>query len=184
VNPDPTNLDRKNTDLANINPREAEHERARLMVVLLSPASAGPEEFSQAEQSWLAAHLESCPPCQAFAENAREAVRSLRATPVTATGHLVSATQMRVRQRAAELHRQRERFWVVCACCAAVTLCSAASAAVTWFGFARMGQQTLLAAPLWQLGFVVLYFTPAVVAGLVLLARGTHMSDHFGSLQG
>ena len=184
MNTDDKNADRPNIGLTNLDHREADHDRARLMVALLSPASSSPEEFSQAEQSWLAAHLESCPPCQAFAENAREAVRSLRATPVTATGHLVSATQMRVRQRAAELHRQRERFWVVCACCAAVTLCSAASAAVTWFGFARMGQQTLLAAPLWQLGFVVLYFTPAVVAGLVLLARGTHMSDHFGSLQG
>jgi hypothetical protein len=184
VNPDPTNLDRKNTDLANINPREAEHERARLMVVLLSPASAGPEEFSQAEQSWLAAHLESCQSCRAFAENAREAVRSLRATPVTATGHLVSVTQMRVHQRAAELQHQRERFWVVCACCAAVTFCSAATTAVASLGLAWMGQQARLASPLWEGAFIVLYFMPAVGAGLVLLARGTHMPDHSRSFQG
>lgn len=184
MNTDRTNTDRTNIDLTNVDPREAEHERARLMVALLSPASSGPEEFSQAEQSWLAAHLESCRPCRAFAENAREAVRSLRATPVAATGHLVSATQMRVRQRAAELQIQRERLWVVCACCAAVTLCSAATAAVGWLGFAWMGQQARVAAPLWEGGFIVFYFMPAVGAGLVLLAHGIHMSDHPGFLTG
>ena len=49
-----------NTDFMNSDP----HERARLMIAL-----CGPEDVSNREQSWLAAHLESCPSCREFAES-------------------------------------------------------------------------------------------------------------------
>jgi hypothetical protein len=154
------------------------HERARLRIAL-----SGPEGFSNAEQSWLAVHLESCPPCREFAENSRETIRSLRAIPITAGGSLVSTTQMRVRQRAEELQRQQERLWVVCACCAAVTLCTGVTTAVLWRGFAWMGQQARFSAPVWEGGFVVFCLMPAVLAGILLLARGTFLADHNGSYQ-
>jgi hypothetical protein len=163
------NADRMNSD---------PHERARLMIAL-----SGPERLTNAEQSWLAVHLESCPPCREFAENSRETIRSLRGIPITASGRLVSTTQMRVRQRAGELQRQQERLWVICACCAAVTLSTVVTTAVLWRGFAWMGQQARLSAPVWGGGFVVFYLMPAVMAGILLLARGTFLADHNGSYQ-
>ena len=154
------------------------HERARLLIALSSP-----EKVSNPEQSWLAAHLESCPSCRGSAENTGETIRSLRGIPITADAGLVSTTRMRVRQRALELKRQQERFWVICACCAAVTLCSAVTTAVLWRGFAWIGQRARFPAPVWEGGFVVIYLTPAVLVGILLLARGTFLADHNGSYQ-
>ena len=152
------------------------HERARLMVAL-----SGSERLSIAEQSWLAAHLESCSPCRDFQENSHATVRLLRGIPITAGKRLVSATQMRVRRRAEELRRQHERLWVICACCAAVTLSTAVTTAVLWRGFAWIGQQARLSSPVWEGGFVVFWLMPAVLAGIFLLARGTFLADHNGT---
>lgn len=159
------------------------HERARLLIALSGGERSGSEEFSVADvsnsdRSWLAVHLESCPQCREFALTSEDTIRSLRGVPFAASGSLVSRTQMRVRQRAEELQRQQERLWVVCACCAAVTLCTAVTTALLWRGFAWMGQQARFSAPVWESGFAVFYLTPAVLVGILLLARGTYLADH------
>ena len=164
-----------NADLANNDP----HERARMLIAL-----SGPEGVSNEQHSWLAAHLESCPECRGFSENARETIHALRATPITAGAHLVSATQMRVRQRALELQRQQERVWVVSVCCAAVTLCAVFTTAVFWFGFGWLGEQMRCSPPLWQASFALFSIMPAVLTAILLLARGTHLADRNGASQG
>jgi anti-sigma factor RsiW len=143
-------------------------------------ALSGLDEVSPTEQSWLAAHLASCPACREFAENSRATIHALRGIPITASRSLVSATQMRVRQRAADLHRQQERLWMVCACCAAVTICSAATTLAMWHGLGWIAQQLQirLSPPLLEYGFLVFSWLPAVLAGMFLLARGTFLADH------
>ena len=164
------------------------HERAR-MIIALSDAVSG------ADQTWLAAHLESCASCREFADSTGETIRSLRAMPVMASAGLVSTTQARVRQRAQELRRRRERLHVILVCSAAVTLCTAVSTALLWRGFAwlsewagqQLGQQWMSQAgmsAIWEIGFVALCLMPTIVAGVVLLARGTYMADHNGTFQG
>jgi hypothetical protein len=163
------------------------HERARMMIALSAPegfSDAGlGEGLSHDERVWVAGHLESCARCREFAENSREAVLGLRRHGVTASGSLISQTQVRVRQRAEELKRQQERLWVVSACCAAVALGTTVSTAVLWRGFEWMGQQARLSLMLWACGFVLLSLMPSVLAGIVLLARGTYFSDHEASHQ-
>lgn len=167
------------------------HQRARTMIALSLPeglTGAGlAEELSHDERAWLAGHLQSCALCREFAENSREVVRAMRGRGITASGNLVSVTQMRVRQRAEELRRQQEHMWVVCACCVAVTLGATVSTAVLWRGFEwlqpLMVRQASLPLPLWACGFVLLSFMPSVLAGIVLLARGTYFSDHRGTYQ-
>jgi hypothetical protein len=154
------------------------HERARMLIAL-----SGPEQPSGAEQSWLAAHLGSCPACRDFAESSREAILSLRGIPGAASRSLVSATQLRVRRRAAELQRGQERLWMVCACCAAVTLSTTVTSTLLWRAFSWIGRQAQLSAPVWEGLFVVFCLMPAVVAGMVMLARGTFLADHLGSIQ-
>ncbi len=163
-----------NIDLMNSDP----HECARLLIAL-----SGPENVSNPEQSWLAAHLESCPSCREFSASTGQTIRSLRGVPITASARLISTTQMRVRQRALELQHQQERFWVICACCAAVTLCSAVTTALLWRGFAWMGQHASFPTPVWEGGFVVIYLMPAVLVGILLLSRGTFLADHDRSYQ-
>jgi hypothetical protein len=46
-----------------------------------------------------------------------------------------------------------------------------------------MGQQAQLPGPVWQIGLLALGLMPAIVAGILLLARGTYLADRNGSLQ-
>jgi predicted anti-sigma-YlaC factor YlaD len=156
-----------------------EHERARMLIAL-----SGPEALAPADQTWLSTHLGTCVSCRAFADNARETIHALRAIPVAADRSLVSTTQARVRRRALELQRQRERLWLVSISCVAVTLCALLTSVVLWRGFAWFGQRAQLNSSIWQIGFLVFCVTPALVVGVILLARGTHLSDHSGSYQG
>jgi predicted anti-sigma-YlaC factor YlaD len=142
------------------------------------------EALSDAQQAWLRGHFDECEACRHYAEAANAVVRTLRSLPVAADSRLVRATQMRVRQRALELQRQQERLWVICVCCIAVTLGTAFTTAVLWRGLAWMGQQARLSAAVWQIGLVALGLMPAIVAGILLLARGTYLADHKGSFQG
>jgi predicted anti-sigma-YlaC factor YlaD len=162
------------------------HERARMLIAL-----SGPQEISTRDQSWLAAHLDSCASCREFAERTRETIRALRASPVMASANLVSATRARVRQRSQELHRRQERLRVIWVCSAAVTVCTAVNTLLLWRGVAWAidqwaNQQWLpsgLSAPLWMTVFLVFCFMPALVTGILLLARGTYFTDHTGSYQ-
>jgi hypothetical protein len=163
-----------NVDLMNSDP----HERARVMIALSGAEAASNARALRDDEMWLASHLEACVSCREFAENSWAAIGSLRGMPITAGGRLVSTTQLRVRQRAQELQRQQERFWVMCICCAAVTFSTVLTTAVLWRGFAWLGGQARLSAPVWQGGFAVFYLMPAVLAGILLLARGTFLADH------
>jgi hypothetical protein len=155
------------------------HERARNLIAL-----AGPEALSGADQAWLAAHVEECASCRAFAENARETIHALRAIPIAAERSLVSKTQMRVRRRALELQRQRERLWLVSVSCTAVTLSALVGTVALWRGFEWLGARAQLASAVWQVGFLVFCVMPALVAAILLLAKDRHLPDHTGSYQG
>jgi uncharacterized membrane protein len=160
-------------------PVRDEHDRARTLIVL-----AGPEALSLSDQTWLAAHVEACAPCRAFAENARQTVHALRAIPIAAERSLVSTTQMMVRRRALEIQRQRERMWLVSIGCIAVTVSALISAFVLWRGFEWLGERADLAPAIWQVGFLVFCLMPALIVGILLLARDAHLANHTGSYQG
>ncbi len=157
------------------------HERARQRIALAGSFSG---DDPRSPDPWLEAHLQTCDPCRVFAENARQTILALRAIPIAAGQSLVSTTQMRVRQRALELRRQRERLWLVSVSCTAVTVCALVSALALWRGFAWVGSLAGLQPLLWQAGFVVFCITPSLVAGVVLLSRGTYLADHTGSYRG
>ena len=155
------------------------HERARMLVAL-----SGPDGISAEEQGWLASHLDSCASCRDFADHSRETIRTLRAFSVTAGSSLVTTTQRRVRQRAMEMQRQQERLWIIWVCCLAVTIGTAFTTALLWGGLTWLGQQARLHDPVWQIGLISLGLLPAILTGIVLLARGTYMADHNGTFSG
>jgi predicted anti-sigma-YlaC factor YlaD len=149
------------------------HDEARELIAL-----AGAEELSEAEQSWLRAHLEECTACRDYAEAAGKVVRALRSVPVAADSRLVRATQMRVRFHASRLRETRERMWLVGIACLGVGLSTALTAPLLWRLFAWMGEWAGISSPVWQAGFVFFWIAPALVVSVLLLARGTHLAIH------
>jgi predicted anti-sigma-YlaC factor YlaD len=154
------------------------HNEARELIAL-----GGAKDLSDAQQGWLNAHLAECAGCRDYAEAAGRTVAALRSLPLAAGSRLVRDTQMRVRHRAMELQHQQERLWVICACCVAVTVGTAFTTVVLWRGFEWVNRQVQLPGPVWQVGLVALSLMPAILAGILMLARGTYLAHENESLQ-
>ena len=150
-----------------------DHERARMLLALGETDGAG-------ESAWLTGHLEQCEACRVFSQESTEVIGALRSIPVAASRSLVTTTQARVRQRARELQRRRERLWLVAVSCTLVTLTAILTNVVCWRGFEWLVEHSQVSAALWPLAFVGLWIVPALGASVLLLAHGTHLADHEG----
>lgn len=144
------------------------HDEARQLIAL-------GEALSDAQQTRLRAHLNDCESCRHYAEAANEVVRTLRSLPLAADARLVRATQTRVRFHAARLRETRERMWLVGLACLGVGLSATLTVPLAWRLFAWMGQWAGVSNWVWQSGFAFFWIAPALVASLLLLARGTHL---------
>jgi predicted anti-sigma-YlaC factor YlaD len=140
--------------------------------------SALGEGLSDAQQSWLRAHLDECEPCRHYAEAANGVVRALRSLPLAADSRLVRATQMRVRFHASRLRETRERLWLVAMACLGVGLSATLTIPILWRLFAWMGEWTGVSMVVWQSGFLFFFIAPALVVSVLLLARGTHTTNN------
>ena len=153
------------------------HERARQLV-------AWSDIASQSEQLWLRTHLRDCEACREYAQRTERLVQSLRTVPIAANRALVRATQARVRLRAEELKRRRERLWLVWMSCVLVGLTAAITTPLLWSGFAWLGRWAGVSNPVWQFGFVMFWIAPTIAGSILFLAHGTHLADHNGRTQG
>ncbi|MGD0823975.1 MAG: hypothetical protein ABR908_05295 [Terriglobales bacterium] len=156
-----------------------DHERARQMLAL-----GDATDLSGAGRAWLESHLQACESCRAFGQDAGDVVRALRAVPVAADRSLVATTQMRVRLRARELQQREERMWLVGVSCVLVTLTAGLTNLACWRGFTWLVERTHIPAATWPVALVALWIVPALTAGVLLLARGTHLADHNRRTQG
>ena len=144
------------------------HNEARELIAL-------GDVLSDAQEIWLRSHLEDCASCRDHADATAQIIRGLRSVPVTADARLVRATQMRVRFHAARLRETRERMWLVAMACLGVGLSAALTLPLLWRLFAWIGEQAGLPTLVWQTGFLLFFIAPALVAGVLMLGRGTHV---------
>jgi predicted anti-sigma-YlaC factor YlaD len=147
------------------------HDEARQLIVL-------GDGLTDAQQTWLRAHLEECEACRDYAEAANGVVRSLRSLPMAADSRLVRTTQMRVRFHASRLREARERMWLVGMACLGVGLSATLTVPLLWRLFAWMGESAGVSRWVWQAGFAFCWIAPALVVSALLLARGTHLTDN------
>ena len=147
------------------------HDEARELIAL-------GEGLPDSQQVWLRAHLGECEACRNYAEAVNGAVQALRSQPLAADSRLVRATQMRVRFHASRLREARERMWVVGMACLGVGLSATVTVPFLWRLFAWMGERAGVSTPVWQAGFLFFFIVPSLVAGVLLLARGTHLASH------
>lgn len=146
------------------------HDEARKLIAV-------GEDLTEAQRDMLRAHLGECEDCRGYSEAAARTVRALRSVAVAADSRLVRATQMRVRFHASRMRETRQRMWFVGVACLGVGLSAAMTAPLLWQLFAWMGELAGVSNPVWQAGFVFFWIVPALVVGVVLMARGTHLTD-------
>ena len=144
----------------------SDHDRARELVL-----ARDVEGISSGEAVWLVTHLESCAECSGFAEGLALAECAMRSIPVTAPVSLVSATQTRVRQRAAELRDHQTRTFLIGISFCLGLLWSAGSAFVGLKLSSWLADKIHVAPWLIATGFVVFWLTPAVAIAIGLLAH-------------
>jgi anti-sigma factor RsiW len=130
------------------------------------------EGLSELERSELIAHLAACERCSAKANETSQALAALRSVPIEIPRDLAARTQWRVRMRAEEL-REREPanrlLWVLTFLSWALGV---ASAPLVWRGFAWFGEWAGLPKPVWEIGVVLWWAVPALIAaGVVLMER-------------
>jgi len=147
------------------------HDEARELIAL-------GDGLSGAQQAWLRAHLDECEACRHYAEAANRVVRTLRSLPLAADSRLVRATQMRVRFHASRLREMRERLWLVGMACLGVGLSATLTVPLLWQLFAWMGEWAGVSTLVWQTGFMFFFIAPALVVSVLLLARGTHLTNN------
>jgi predicted anti-sigma-YlaC factor YlaD len=147
------------------------HEKARELIAL-------GEGLPDAQQTWLRVHLDECEACRRYADGVSGMVRTLRSAPIAADARLVRATQMRVRFHASRLRETRERMWLVAMACLGVGLSATLSVPFLWRLFAWMGERAGVPTLVWQTGFMFFFIVPALVVSVLLLARGTHITNN------
>jgi anti-sigma factor RsiW len=146
------------------------HDEARELIAL-------GEGLPEAQQARLRAHLDECEACRHYGEAANGVVRALRSLPIAADSRLVHATQMRVRFHASRLRETRERMWLVGMACLGVGLSATLTVPFLWRLFAWMGERAGVSTLVWQTGFVFFFIVPALAVSVLLLARGTHLTN-------
>jgi hypothetical protein len=139
------------------------HERARRLLV-----AAEVEGVSTNDARWLSEHLEACAACSSEAAALRSAIQSLRTLSATAGADVIRRASLAVEHRAAELRQERERaasLWIVAV---ASIVWAVTTTPFVWSLFAQLGHELAVPDMLWQLGFVLWWFSPATVLAALM----------------
>ena len=130
----------------------------------------GPEEIAGGDAAWLASHLEMCSECAGYAGDFDETGRLLQTVAITASAWLVSATQMKVRERALSMQEQQSRVVLIAISFCLGAMSSAISAWLWWRFGAWVAERFGLSPAIVQPGIMVFLVLPAVVIAVVMLA--------------
>ena len=153
------------------------HQQAHEWIALTGVDGLG---LDDAQQSQLQMHLRECELCRQYADATSQVVRSLCSVPMAATPVLVRRTQARVRQHAQLLRQQRERLWMVGIACAGIGFSASVTIPIMWKIFSWLGAWAGVSSPVWETGFTVFVIAPALLVSVLLLIRGTRLTDNPG----
>jgi len=144
------------------------HQRAQRL-----QAESLVEGIAATDQAWLGQHLRECADCAREAAATQEALQALRGVPVAVPRDLVARTQLRVRlraQEAGESSRGNMLLWIITG---ASWLLGVLSAPLVWRGFAWVGGQFGVPKLVLEMGFVLWWTVPALLAVVAVLYQRT-----------
>ena len=144
------------------------HQRAQRLL-----AESLVEGIATPDQIWLGQHLRDCADCAREAAATQELLQALRGVPVAVPRDLVARTQLRVRLRAQEANESSRSGLLLWLITAASWLLGVLSAPLVWRGFAWFGGQFGVPRLALEMGFVLWWTVPALLAvAAVLYQRG------------
>jgi len=158
---------------------ETLHQRAQRLL-----AESLVEGIAATDQSWLVQHLRECADCSREAAAAQDALQAIRRVPVSVPRDLVARTQMRVRlraQEAGESSRANMLLWVITG---ASWLLGVVSAPLIWRGFAWFGGHFGVPRLALEMGFVLWWTVPALLAVAAVLYQRTVAQNLTGPREG
>ena len=134
--------------------------------MLIAPGT----ELNESDSRFLESHIASCLSCQERSNPIDSAVHQMRSAVVYADPVMVRATQMRVRERAAEMRRQQESMRPLWISSALALGWAVLSMPLLWQGFAWLGHTVHMPDIVWQSGFGIMALTPLMAVGTVGVA--------------
>jgi len=140
------------------------HERAQRLL-----AESVVEGLRPADEIWLREHLAECTGCGLQAAATQNVLHALRTVPVNVPRDLAARTQLRVRLRAQETSTAGSGSFWLWAVTAASWLLGVFSAPLVWRGFAWLGSNFGVPKLALELGFVMWWAVPALVAVAAVL---------------
>lgn len=161
------------------------HQRAQQLF-----AQSLVEGLNAAEQTLLEGHLRECPNCAQQTVATRELLSALRNVPVATPSDLAARTQLRVHLRAQEFAQTSNSGLLLWIITAASWLLGVLSAPLVWRGFAWLGAEFHVPKTVLQLGFVLWWTVPALVAVAAVLHQraaaqtGVSVPHNLGSTRG
>ncbi|HET7442828.1 MAG TPA: zf-HC2 domain-containing protein [Terriglobales bacterium] len=150
---------------------QSSHDEVRKLI------ATSADDLSEAQQALLQSHLQDCGPCRDYAAATAEIVRAVRGVPLAADPWLVRNTQARVRARAFALRQRQQWLTLVALACPFVGLSATITTPLVWRAFQWIGTYAGLSRPLWQVGFAFYWMLPSLLVSVLLLLRGTHLTN-------
>jgi hypothetical protein len=129
------------------------------------------EGLQPGEDAWLRSHLTECVECARGAAAMQEGLRALHSVPVLVPKDLTARTQSRVRLRAREISTAASGSFWLWMVAAASWLLGVFSAPLVWKMFAWAGGSFGVPKLAMEMGFVIWWTVPALVAVSVVLHR-------------
>ena len=141
-----------------------DHERAFELCCMMLAGS-----ISEGERRWLENHLAACSSCNTRMQRTKAAVAALKSVSVTATNDMVQSTRRKVRELCLREESRKQRMRPIWISSAFASVWMACSTPYLWQSFDLTGHWLHIPDLLWQMGFLVAWFTPALTGAAVAL---------------
>jgi hypothetical protein len=141
-----------------------DHERAFELACM-----AFAESIVENERKWLEEHLAGCAECRARSQQTQEMISALKTVSISAGVDLVQSTRRRVRTLCLQRETRSRRLRPIWISSAFASVWMACTAPYLWQSFDLTGHWLHIPDLLWQMGFLVTWFTPALTGAAVAL---------------
>jgi hypothetical protein len=134
---------------------------------LLSAAFA--DSITNPQRQWLDDHLSRCGECRRQGEELQAAISVLKTVSISAGNDLVQSTRRRMRALCLRDEARRRRMRPIWISSVFASIWMACTAPYLWQYFDLTGHWLHIPDLLWQMGFLVAWFTPALTGAAVAL---------------